>query len=54
MSALWILAIASATYLLTISIIVVAQEVHWSVGAVLAALVGYGAFKLFQLRLTRI
>jgi hypothetical protein len=54
MAALWIIAIATATYLLTITIIVVAQEVHWTVGAALAALVGYGAFKLFQLRLTRI
>lgn len=54
MAALWIVILIVATYLITISIVVIGQEVH--VAAALALFVGvaYGAYKLFQARLTRL
>lgn len=54
MAALIIIAITVATYLISISVVVIAQEVHLLAGAALFIVVGYGAFKLFQARLTRL
>lgn len=54
MAALWILVLIVATYLITISLVVVGQEVHFSVAILLFAAVAYGAYKLFQTRLTRL
>jgi hypothetical protein len=54
MAALLILSIAVATYLIAITVVVVAQEVHLLAGIALFALIGFGAVKLFQSRLTRL
>lgn len=54
MAALWILALIGITYVVTIIVIYVGQEVHALAAAALLALCGYGAFKLFQSRLTRL
>ena len=54
MAALLIASIAIATYLIAITVVVVAQEVHLLAGIALFGLVGFGAFKLFQARLTRL
>lgn len=54
MAALLIASIAVATYLVAITVVVVAQEIHLAAGIALFALVGFGAFKLFQARLTRL
>ncbi|MFN4985171.1 MAG: hypothetical protein ACK5BQ_00535 [Ignavibacteria bacterium] len=54
MAALWILLLILVTYLLTISIVVVGQQVHLIAGIVFFAAALYGAFKLFQTRLTRL
>ncbi len=54
MAALWILLLILVTYLLTISIVVVGQQVHLIAGIVLFAAALYGAFKLFKTRLTRL
>lgn len=42
------------TYLLSITIVVVGQEVNVFAGVALFIAVAYGAFKLFQMRLTRL
>lgn len=54
MAALLILTIAISTYLISIAVVVVGQEVHVLAGVALFALVAYGAYKLFQARLTRL
>mgnify|MGYP000213686351 FL=1 len=54
MAALVILLIAVITYFLTITLVVVGEEVHPLVSAALFIVVGYGAFRLFQSRLTRL
>lgn len=54
MAALVIVLIAVVTYFLTIALVVVGEEVHPLVSAVLFGVVGYGAFRLFQSRLTRL
>jgi len=54
MAALWILLLILVTYLLTITIVVVGQQVHLLAGIVLFAAALYGAYKLFQTRLTRL
>jgi hypothetical protein len=54
MAALWILALILTTYMATILVIFVGQEVHVLAGAALLSICGYGAFKLFQRRLTRL
>lgn len=54
MAALWILLLILVTYILTISIVVVGQQVHLIAGVVLFAASMYCAYKLFQTRLTRL
>lgn len=54
MAALWILALIVVTYIVTIVVIYVGQEIHALAAALLLALCGYAAFKLFQSRLTRL
>ncbi len=54
MAALWIAVLIVSTYVITISIVVIGQEVHPLLGLVLFAGTGYGAYKLFQARLTRL
>jgi hypothetical protein len=54
MAALWIMIIAIATYLVTISLVVIGQEVHPMVSVAIAIAVIYGAVKLFTSRVTRI
>lgn len=54
MAALWILLLIVATYLITISLVVVGQEIHITVAIALFIGVAYGAYKLFQTRLTRL
>ncbi len=54
MAALWILILIVATYVITISLVVVGQEIHFAVALVLFVGVTYGAYKLFQTRLTRL
>lgn len=54
MAALWILALIFVTYVVTIVVIYVGQEVHTLAAAVLLAACGYAAFRLFQSRLTRL
>ncbi|MBN9399205.1 MAG: hypothetical protein J0I17_03415 ['Candidatus Kapabacteria' thiocyanatum] len=54
MTAIWIALIAIVTYTVTIGLVVIGQEVHPVVAILLFALVSYGAFKLFQTRLTRL
>lgn len=54
MAALIILLIAAVTYFLTIALVVVGEEVHPLVSAVLFVVVGYAAYRLFQSRLTRL
>lgn len=54
MAALWILLLVLVTYILTISIVVVGQQVHLIAGIALFAAALYGAYKLFQTRLTRL
>lgn len=54
MAALLIVSIAVATYLIAITVVVVAQEIHLLAGIALFVLVGFGAVKLFQSRLTRL
>jgi hypothetical protein len=54
MAAFWIAVLVVSTYVITISIVVIGQEVHPL--AALGLFVGtlYGAYKLFQTRLTRL
>jgi hypothetical protein len=54
MALIWILIITVATFLLTISLVVVAQEVHPIAGFVAFAAIAFGSFKLFQHRFTRL
>lgn len=54
MAALWILVLIVATYVITISLVVIGQQVHIAVAMLLFAGVAYGAYKLFQARLTRL
>ncbi len=54
MAALWIIIIAVTTYLVTISLVVLGQEVHPIVSVVIAIGAIYGAVKLFTSRVTRI
>ncbi len=54
MAALWILILIVATYLITISLVVIGQEIHVTVALALFLGVAYGAYKLFQTRLTRL
>jgi hypothetical protein len=54
MAALWILILIVATYLITISLVVIGQEVHVTAAIALFVGVAYGAYKLFQARLTRL
>lgn len=54
MAAIVILVIAVITYFLTIALVVVGEEVHPLVSALLFGVVGYGAYRLFQSRLTRL
>lgn len=54
MAALWIIILVVCTYFITISIVVIGQEVHPLVAIVAFALAVYGAYKLFQARLTRL
>lgn len=54
MAALWILILIVATYLITISLVVIGQEIHVTVALALFLGVVYGAYKLFQTRLTRL
>lgn len=54
MAALWILALILITYVVTIIVIYVGQEVHTLAAAVLLGVCGYSAYKLFQSRLTRL
>jgi hypothetical protein len=54
MAALWILVLVLITYLLTISIVVVGQHVHLLAVIELFSASLYGAYKLFQTRLTRL
>lgn len=54
MAALWILILILATYLITISLVVIGQEVHVTAAIALFVGVAYGAYKLFQARLTRL
>lgn len=54
MAALWILILIVATYVITISLVVVGQEIHFAAALVLFVGVTYGAYKLFQTRLTRL
>jgi len=54
MAALWIVVLVVCTYLVTISIVVIGQEVHPLLAIVVFAATVYGAYKLFQARLTRL
>lgn len=54
MAALWILILIVATYLITISLVVIGQEIHVTVALALFLGVAYGAYKLFQTRPTRL
>lgn len=54
MAAIWILLLVLVTYILTISIVVVGQQVHLIAGIALFAAALFGAYKLFQTRLTRL
>ncbi len=54
MAVFWIILLVSFTYLATISIVVVGQEVHPLLAVVVLAITTYGAYKLFQARLTRL
>jgi len=54
MAALWILILIVATYLLTISIVVIGQEIHLIAGIIMFAAAMYGAYRLFQSHLTRL
>jgi hypothetical protein len=54
MAALWVLLIAVAAYIITITLVVIGQEVHPLLSVVLFLVVAYGAVKLFQARVTGI
>lgn len=54
MAALWILVIAISTYIITISLVVLGQEVHPLLSVGIGALLIYGAAKLFTSRVTRL
>ena len=54
MAALWITLITVVTFLLTISLVVIGQEFHPLISIGLAAIIIWGAIKLFQKRVTRI
>ena len=54
MATLWIILIAIATFLATISLVVIGQEFHPLISIGVAALLVFGAVKLFQARVTRI
>lgn len=54
MAAIIILIITVVTYFLTITLVVVGEEVHPLVSALLFGVIGYGAYRLFQSRLTRL
>ncbi len=54
MAVLWIVLLVSFTYLVTISIVVAGQEVHPLLAVAVLAVTIYGAYKLFQARLTRL
>lgn len=54
MAVLWIVVLVACTYLITISIVVIGQEIHPVAAIVVFAAAVYGAYKLFQSRLTRL
>lgn len=54
MAAIWIVILVVCTYFITISIVVLGQEVHPLVAVVAFVATTYGAYKLFQARLTRL
>lgn len=54
MTFVWILVIAVVTFVVTISLVVVAQEVHIGVAALAFAAIIYGVYRLLQARLTRL
>lgn len=54
MAFLWIALIAVLTFVITISIVVIGEEFSPIVAALIFIAVGYGAYKLFQTRLTRL
>lgn len=54
MAAVWILLIAVATFLVTISLVVIGQETHPLISIVAFGALIYGAIRLFQMRVTRL
>lgn len=54
MALLWILILAVSTFVLTITVVVIGQEVHPLAAVILFGAICFGAFKLFQARLTRL
>lgn len=54
MALVWITVITVATFMFTISIVVIAQEVHPLAGFFAFAAIAFAAFKLFQHRFTRL
>jgi len=54
MAALWIIIISVSTFLITISLVVLGQEVHPALSLVLAVGLIYTAVRLFKARVTRI
>lgn len=54
MALLWITLITMATFLLTITVVVISQELHPVAGFATFALVVWVAFKIFQNRFTRL
>jgi len=54
MAALWIILISVSTFLITISLVVIGQEFHPAISLALAAVLIYGAVRLFKARVTRI
>ncbi|MFM8770606.1 MAG: hypothetical protein ACKOE4_01085 [Candidatus Kapaibacterium sp.] len=54
MAAIWILALILITYVVTIVVIYDGQQVQTLAAAVMLAICGYSAYKLFQSRLTRL
>lgn len=54
MAALIVLVIAAVTFILTISLVVIGQEIHPIAAIVLFAVLCYGAYWLFKQRLTKL
>ncbi|NQW29243.1 MAG: hypothetical protein HQ472_01860 [Ignavibacteria bacterium] len=54
MAALWISVISVATFFATIALIVLGQEIHPLLSVVLFIVISFGAFKLFQAKITRL